>query len=288
MFTSIAFAAALALLPQTPADGGSVVSVDWVSAQPPSRAPIILFVGPRPEYDAGHIPGALFLPNEAVTRTGANGLAVELPDPKVMEEALEALGVSDKSRIVLAYGRNSLPAATRALLTLKAAGLNASLLDGGHAAWEAAGRVTSQDRETAPLGSITPFTFKAPIVDSAYVQANLAKPGHVVIDARDTQFYSGEQAGFGGQAKGHIKGAKSIVYRSLVNADGTLKEADEIKAAFAAAGVKEGDEVIAYCHVGQQATVVMLGAELAGVKAVLYDGSYQDWAQKNLPVEGAP
>lgn len=288
MFTSLALAAALALAPQTPVDGGSVVTVDWVSAQPPSKPIVLLFVGPRPEYDAGHIPGALYLPGDAVAPNGANGLAVELPDPKALEEALESLGVSSNSRIVLVHGRTSLPAATRALFTLKAAGLNASLLDGGHQAWEAAGRTTTQDNERVDRGEVSPITFKARIVDSAYVQANLTSPGHVVIDARDPQFYSGQQAGFGGgQAKGHIKGAKSVNYRSLVNANGTLKEADDIKAAFKAAGVNEGDEIIAYCHVGQQATVIMLGAEIAGVKAVLYDGSFQDWAQKGLPVEGA-
>ena len=287
MFTSLALAAALAFAPQTPVDGGSVVSVDWVSAQPPSKRIVLLFVGPRQEYDAGHIPGTVFLPGDAIAPTGANGLAVELPDAKALEAALENLGVSDNSRIVLVHGRTSLPAATRALFTLKAAGLNASLLDGGHQAWEAANRPTTQDNEQVTPGEVSPLTFKARIVDSAYVQSNLASPGHVVIDARDPQFYSGQQAGFGGQAKGHIKGAKSINYRSLVKADGTLKEADDIKAAFKAAGVNEGDEVIAYCHVGQQATVLMLGAEIAGVKAVLYDGSFQDWAQKGLPVEAA-
>ena len=286
MLKSTALAALLlALAPQPPADGGSVVSVGWVSAQPPSRNIVILFVGPRAEYDAGHIPGALYLPNDAVTRTGP--LAVELPDAATLEQRLEALGVSDNSRIVLVHGRNALPAATRALFTLKAAGLNASLMDGGHAAWERENRPTSQDNEVAKQGSLSPLKLDARIVDAAYVQQHLASPGHVIIDARDPQFYAGEQPGFGTQVRGHIQGAKSIAYTSLVKADGSLKEADEIKAAFKAAGVDEGDEVIAYCHVGQQATVIMLGAELAGVKAVLYDGSFQEWSQKNLPTEAA-
>jgi thiosulfate/3-mercaptopyruvate sulfurtransferase len=286
MIKSAALAlAVLAFAPQPPADGGAVVSVGWVSAQPPSRAPVILFVGSRQEYDAGHIPGAQFLPNDAVTTSGT--LAVELPDPAVLEQRLEALGVSDNSRIVIAHGRNSLPAATRALFTLKAAGLNASLLDGGHAAWEAENRPVSQDVEPVKQGSLSPLKLNARIVDATYVQSRAASPDHVIIDARDPQFYAGTQAGFGTQTRGHIKGAKSITYSTLLKPNGELKDAEDIKAAFVAAGVGEGDEVIAYCHVGQQATVIMLGAELAGVKAVLYDGSYQDWSQKGLPVEAA-
>lgn len=289
MLTALAFAAALFLQP-APVDGGAVVSADWLAGQPANKKIVLLYVGPRAEYDAGHIPGQLFMPNDAVTTTGANGLVVEFPSAEALEDKLEALGISDGSRVIVSYGRGSLPAATRALFTLEAAGINASLLDGGQAAWLEDNRPTSQDNEPVTRGSLSPLKLNPRIVDSAYVQQRLASPTTVIIDARDPQFYSGAQAGFQAppNARGHIQGAKSMTYSTLVGPEGTLKSAEEIAAMFKAAGVDAGDEVIAYCHVGQQATVIMLGAKLAGVKAVLYDGSYQDWSNKGLPVEAAP
>lgn len=283
MLTALFLATALLLQP-APVDGGAVVSADWLAAQPASKKIVLLYVGPRAEYDAGHIPGQLFLPNDAVTTTSADGLVVEFPSAEVLEEKLEALGISDGSRVVVSYGRGSLPAATRALFTLEAAGINASLLDGGQAAWMEDDRPMSQDNEPVTRGNLSPLKLNPRIVDAAYVQQRLANPNTVIIDARDPQFYNGTQAGFQAQARGHIQGAKSMTFSTLVGPEGTLKSAEEIAAMFKAAGVKPGDEVIAYCHVGQQATVIMLGAKLAGVKAVLYDGSYQDWSRQNLPV----
>ena len=64
-----------------------------------------------------------------------------------------------------------------------------------------------------------------------------------------------------------------------------LKPADELAAIFKAAGVTQGDRVIAYCHIGQQATAVVFAARTLGIDAVLYDGSFEDWARRELPVE---
>jgi thiosulfate/3-mercaptopyruvate sulfurtransferase len=51
-----------------------------------------------------------------------------------------------------------------------------------------------------------------------------------------------------------------------------------LTALFERAGIKPGDTIVAYCHVGQQATAVILGARLLGHPVMLYDGAFQDWA----------
>jgi thiosulfate/3-mercaptopyruvate sulfurtransferase len=61
-----------------------------------------------------------------------------------------------------------------------------------------------------------------------------------------------------------------------------------LRALFTAAGVKPGDHIVAYCHVGMQATAVIYAARILGIPAVLYDGSFQDWSRRGLPVETAP
>ena len=49
--------------------------------------------------------------------------------------------------------------------------------------------------------------------------------------------------------------------------------------------MRPGDTIVGYCHIGQQATAMLFGARLLGYDVRLYDGSFQDWAQRNLPVE---
>ena len=85
--------------------------------------------------------------------------------------------------------------------------------------------------------------------------------------------------------KGHVPGAVNIPFFTVTATDLTLKSADELTAIFEAAGIKKSDRVIAYCHIGQQATAVVFAARTLGIDAVLYDGSFQDWARRGLPVE---
>jgi thiosulfate/3-mercaptopyruvate sulfurtransferase len=85
--------------------------------------------------------------------------------------------------------------------------------------------------------------------------------------------------------KGHIPGAKSVPFTSPYTDKNELKPAAELRALFAAAGVKPGDTIIGYCHVGQQATAMLFAARSLGYKTVLYDGSFEDWAYNGWPVE---
>ena len=110
-------------------------------------------------------------------------------------------------------------------------------------------------------------------------------PGYKIIDARAGVFYDGVQAGHG-RGEGPRARARSICRSpSVTGADQKLKSADELAADFKAAGIKPGDHVIAYCHVGQQATAVIFAARSLGIDAVLYDGSFEDWSRRKLPVE---
>ena len=68
---------------------------------------------------------------------------------------------------------------------------------------------------------------------------------------------------------------------------GRFRPITTLKAQFASAGVSDGQTVVTYCHIGQQASLVWFAARLSGLTARLYDGSFQDWARHpELPVEG--
>jgi thiosulfate/3-mercaptopyruvate sulfurtransferase len=108
-----------------------------------------------------------------------------------------------------------------------------------------------------------------------------------VVDARDRGFYDGSQEGGPRDHRkaGHIAGARSVPFSTIVTDDVKLKSAVQLAEAFAGGGVQAGDTVIAYCHIGQQATAVMFAAQTLGHPVLLYDGSFEDWARRDLPVE---
>jgi len=120
-------------------------------------------------------------------------------------------------------------------------------------------------------------------VSGDFVHAHLKSPGYDLIDARAPNFFSGEQVSMGG--KGHIPGARNIPFTTITGPDGKLKSPEELRQMFTSAGYKPGDHVIAYCHIGIQATAVVFAARTLGVDAKLYDGSFQDWVKRGLPVE---
>ena len=97
------------------------------------------------------------------------------------------------------------------------------------------------------------------------------------------QFYNGIGGGF--PRPGHIPGAVNIYFNTLFDSTNKYLPLDSLKAKFASAGIKPGDEVITYCHVGQTASADYIAAKLLGHTVHLYDGSFEDWSGRDdLPV----
>lgn len=124
------------------------------------------------------------------------------------------------------------------------------------------------------------------------MKSNVGKPGIAVVDGRSASFYDGVQTGQGMHAPhktGHIAGATSIPFTEVTGDDLKLKSRAELEALFTKAGVKPGDTVVGYCHVGQQATGMLFAARTLGHKVLLYDGSMEDWSLHGeaFPVETA-
>jgi thiosulfate/3-mercaptopyruvate sulfurtransferase len=271
-----------------------VVSTSWLAQHGKDANLVLLHLGVKADYDAGHIPGARFLTlNEiAVTdSTGADGLTLQMPAADDLRARLEKIGISDGSRVVVSYGKDRIAGATRVLLTLDYAGLGrqASLLDGGQEAWVREGRPLTADVPAAPAGRLSPLSVRpAAIVDAAFVSGRLHTPGTVVIDARTPAFYSGAQTGGSAERPhraGHITGAKNVPYTDTLTEQGLLKSPEALGAMFNAAGVKPGDTIVTYCHIGQQATAVAFAARTLGFTVLLYDGSFEDWSRRTeLPV----
>ncbi|HWC96735.1 MAG TPA: sulfurtransferase, partial [Candidatus Sulfopaludibacter sp.] len=255
-----------------------LVSTTWLAAHMNDPHLVILAVGRPGEYDSGHIPGALELKyTDIVTKAGETSLTTELPPMERLAAVFGALGVSNQSRVVLYVSNDALSLTTRAYLTLDAMGMGArtSLLDGGYVTWKSENRPVTQAVRAVKPAKFVPCPQHDIVADRAYMQANLHRPAIDIVDARDPGFYTGAQIP-NGQRAGHIPGASNISYKTLVDAMNHFKSPAELADLFTAHGVKTGDRVVSYCHIGQQATVVYFVARYLGYDARLYDGSWED------------
>jgi thiosulfate/3-mercaptopyruvate sulfurtransferase len=240
------------------------------------------------DYRRGHIPGARFLWPTSVAAANTE-LSFELVSVEQLDTLLEGLGISNDSRIVLCGVNGNVSATARVYITLDYLGMGGrtSILDGGFEEWKASGKTVSREATVVRRSSFTPHLNPEAIVNADYVKARLKTQGVSVVDARAAQFYNGNGGGF--PRTGHIPGAVNLFFATLVDSTNKFLPLDSLQAKFNAAGVHAGDEVIAYCHVGQTASTVYLAAKRIGYKVHLYDGSFEDWSGRDdLPIEMPP
>jgi len=207
-----------------------------------------------------------------------------------LESEFGKLGVTNNSRIVLYPLKDTFSWATRIYWTLDAMGLarQSALLDGGLPVWSKEGRpVTTEVRAVTP-GKVTACPQNDIIATLDDMKANVKHPGVDIIDARNAEYYTG-QTKPGDQRRGHVPGATNIPYVSLLDAQGKWKSPETLAAMFRDAGVKPGDHVIAYCHIGQQATAVYFAGRYLGIDVRMYDGSWEEYSKHTeLPAETSP
>ena len=291
-YPALLMAAALFLprpVDATPRDR-MLVTTSWLKAHLSDPGLVLLQVGERSEYDREHIPGARFLQLRAISDRPANGRSLEMLPITTLDSVLATLGVTAGSKVVIYFGSDWVSPTTRAWLTMEYAGLGdrAVILDGGLPAWKAAGYAVTADVPAAPnVTRLVTTSNPGVVVNAEWVQARLTQPRFRLIDARDPQFYQGLDAG-SGTRPGHLPGARSIPFTSVTDEAGRFLPDSALRRIFREAGVSQGDEIVAYCHIGQQATAVVFAAQLLGYNARLYDGSFEDWTRhEGLPVEGA-
>jgi thiosulfate/3-mercaptopyruvate sulfurtransferase len=286
-YLAAALLLAAAVVPsQRPAAESPFVSADWVAQHLKDPKLVLLHVGTKASYETAHIPGARYA--YIMDLHTWEPLALEMLPPDTLRQKLAALGISNGSMVVIYSAPGGLPSATRMHLVLDHAGLPpAKILQGGLPAWIAAGHQPTSDPSPATEGKLSPLKVSGVVVDAEFVKAHLGKTGYAVVDGRARSFYDGVEAGGTGphRKSGHIPGALSIPFNTVQGQGETLKPVEELRRIFADAGVKPGDVVVGYCHIGVQVTLVLAAARTLGHKVLLYDGSFDDWSQRGLPAE---
>lgn len=261
------------------------VSPTWLGERIADPELVLFQVGTKAEYDSMHIPGAQYLNvGDISLRTPERSL--EMPPLEMLDSLLEIRGVSDNSTVVIYYGNDWVTPTARAYVTLDYLGLGdrTFILNGGLPAWTAAGNSVTSAAPKIRKGSLTPRVRENVLVETEWISSRLGDSTLFLIDARDPEFYNGVDPGSGVRA-GHIPGAHSIPYSSVVDSAHRVNDVPSLRRIFAESGVREGAEVVTYCHVGQQASLMYVAAKELGYTPHLYDGSFQAWSKdESLPV----
>jgi thiosulfate/3-mercaptopyruvate sulfurtransferase len=227
------------------------------------------------EYEKGHIPGAVFvdLDKELAGAPGSRGRH-PLPARESFQAAMRAAGVRDERPVVVYDGGSSMSAA-RAWWLLRYYGHGeVAVLDGGLAAWAAAGYPLTSEPVPAEPGDFTARPGAMSVL-TAEDAAGVAARG-ALLDARAPERFTGEREPIDPVA-GHIPGAVNVPAAKTIDTSGRLLKRRELRQIFERAGVGPGVQVGAYCGSGVVAAHEVLALELAGYEAALYPGSWSEW-----------
>ena len=251
------------------------------SDQPPLIADVRWNLGGppgKPDFEAGHIPGAVWVDLETQL-AGPPGVGGRHPLPTVaiFEDAMRSIGVCQDSLVVAYDAANSQAAARLWWLLTDAGHGDVKVLDGGFAAWRAAGLpAVSGPNVRAARGDFIAHPGQRPQLTATEISARLGRPdAPTLIDVRTSERYIGENEPLDPVA-GHIPGAINLPWVGNVRADGRFRPPAEIARRYAEAGGNQ--DAVLYCGSGITAAHSLLSLESAGLgAAALYPGSWSHW-----------
>ena len=241
------------------------------------------------EFSAAHIPGAQRFDIDAIADK-AHPMPHMVPTPDSFADSLQALGVNKGDHVVV-YDDSDVKTAARAWWMLRLFGhANVSILDGGLAAWRAAGgAMESGAPSDVPRGTFTAGpAVGVGVVDIDSLAAAVADgTAGQIADARAAARFAGAAPEpRPGLRAGHIPGSRNLPFTRLLNEDGTMRDAAAIRALFTEAGIDPDAPVTASCGSGVTACVLAAGLAVAGNhQVVVYDGSWTEWGSSDKPIE---
>ena len=237
------------------------------------------------KFQAGHIPGAMFLDLIDAASDTTTGLGFSLPNSAQLESLFRNLGIDNESEVVI-YSTDNMMWATRAWWLLHYCGhSNVRILNGGFSAWVASDFDVSNQATDYPNGSFTVDTKADRFTDKAGVFNAIGDDAVCTVNALAPAMHSGESSISYGRP-GHIAGSINVFYDDLLD-DGYFRQSEELKVVLADKGLLKSSKVIAYCGGGIAATINAFACLLVGQEQVaVYDGSMSEWARdKSMPIE---
>ena len=245
----------------------------------------------KAEYLSAHISGALF-----ADIGWLSDAAAPFPHTLLSEndfaERIGSLGISNDDTVIVYDGSGQNFSAPRLWWMLRIFGhQNVAVLDGGIRKWIADGYAVE-----SALPAITPTKFSAKLDRSKVrtlsdVRANIDSHAEQTVDARSAgRFAATEPEPRPGVRGGHIPGSVNIHYASVVNEDGTLRSANQVRDIVSNTGLDISKPIVASCGTGITACAIVLALDSIGVNDVaVFDGSWTEWGSNaDTPVETGP
>ena len=232
----------------------------------------------RAEYEAAHIPGAVFMDIDEIADT-SNPAPHMFPPEHKFASRMQSLGLGDGNRFVV-YDNSPLHSAARGWFMLRSFGAHyVAILDGGLQKWKAEGRPLESGRPQVRHAHFTASLDDDAIADKAYVSGIVHSDGHDIVDARSASRFAGEEGEpRPGLEAGHIPGSKNLPQGKLFNPDNSWKRGEDLRRTFEEAGIDLSKPLVTTCGSGITACVLLFGAHLLGKQDIkLYDGSWGEW-----------
>jgi thiosulfate/3-mercaptopyruvate sulfurtransferase len=272
----------------------ALVSTEWLAANlsdPNVRILDSSFKQPgimptaREDYDAGHIPGAVFFDIDDVAEPGTS-LPHMIPSPARFAEKMAERGIGHEDKVIV-YDANGLSSAGRAWWMLRLFGHDkVALLDGGLPKWKAEGRPLETAAPTIPERRFRALFDSDLVRGKATLVANVSSHWEQVVDARAAGRFDGTaEETWPGRRRGHIPGSRNLPFDQVTDPDTKqLKSAEELAALFAHAGVALDRPIVTSCGSGVTACALAFALYLIGhERAAIYDGSWSEWGLPDGP-----
>lgn len=234
------------------------------------------------EYAAGHLPGAAFvsLDHDLSAPKGTGPGRHPLPSAGAFAEVLARLGVTPTTKVI-AYDDAGGSIAARVWWLFRHFGLaSAAVLDGGIAAWTAAGGALTKDVPAiVPAPSMRLVARTGDVVDKGAVDRLRSQGDAAVVDARAAERFEGKSEPIDARP-GHIPGARSAPWSgNLIAPGGVFAGRDALADRYEKAGITSAKTIVCYCGSGVTACHDLIALAIAGRDdALLYEGSWSDWA----------
>lgn len=258
-----------------------IVDTAWLAAN--LQAPDLRIVDMRPRgYAEGHVPGAVWLDNNAIRNPKAP--PTFLPTPQEFAALMGRLGISDRTRVVVYDERGGLYAARLWWILNHHGHTNVALLDGGWPKWTAEARPTTAEATVPAPASFTVRKGTIGVATADDVKAAINTPSVRLVDARTQGEIDGKDLR-GIKRGGFIESSIPVYWEDLLDAASrAVKPPAEVERIWRGKGVGKDDRVIVYCQVGMRAsydlwTLALLGHDLSKLRN--YYGAWEEWGNRD-------